>query len=94
MADFSVEVCMNIRSFYAGRLLTDKTMARSAEVLLVIGICTLATYRALALPAGPSLPARPRAANLAESTPQSGPDIAESARLFGSRPPGTLSENI
>ena len=85
---------MNIRSFYPGRLLTGKTMARSAEVLLVIGICTLATYWALALLAGPPLPAPPRAASVAESTPQSGSGIAESARLFGSRPPGTLSENV
>jgi len=85
---------MNIRFPDPGRLLTGKALARGAEVLLVIGICTLATYWALLLLAGPSLPAPPRAAGVAESGAQSGADLVESARLFGSRAPGALSENI
>jgi len=69
--------------------------ARLLEVALVIALCTLAVYWALILLRGPAMPVATNLGDNAplEARPPAG-DILDSAHLFGSRRPGTLSENI
>lgn len=69
--------------------------ARLIEVALVIAICTLVTYWALILLSGPTLQvAAPVADGTAIAAPPPATDILDSAHLFGSRRPGTVSDNI
>lgn len=69
--------------------------ARLIEMALVVAVCTLATYWALILLNGPTLPATaPATVGAAIEAPTPSADILDSAHLFGSRRPGTVSDNI
>jgi len=68
---------------------------RLIELALVIAICALTAYWALILMSGPPQSALPVAETIpATSSPGNRDDLLDSAHLFGSRRPGTLSDNI
>ena len=69
---------------------------RLLEGLLVLAICALATWWLMQGMAGPPLPVAPQLGNTTTAAAQAlAPDaLLDSARLFGARRPGSLSDNI
>lgn len=67
---------------------------RVAEVLLVLAVATLATWWALRLLTGAPLPVAPPAASAPRDPAAVNDGLLDTAPLFGSRRPGTLSDNI
>jgi general secretion pathway protein C len=69
-------------------------LPRLVELLLVIALCALIAWWGTRLARGTAIPVPPSAADSAAGGPGRVDAVLASARLFGSRPPGVLSDNV
>ena len=69
-------------------------LPRLVELLLVIALCGLAAWWFTRLAGGRTIPVPPQASSALAGGPSRVDAALASARLFGSRPPGVLSDNV
>jgi general secretion pathway protein C len=69
-------------------------LPRLVELLLVIALCGLAAWWFTHLAGGRAIPVPPQASSALAGGPSRVDAALASARLFGSRPPGVLSDNV
>jgi general secretion pathway protein C len=69
-------------------------LPRFIELLLVIALCAVIAWWGTRLLRGQALSVPPSAASAAAGGPSRVDAVLASARLFGSRPPGVLSDNV
>ncbi len=69
-------------------------LSRLVEILLALALVALVAFWVVRLSGGSSLPAPPTAAAPVPEGASRVDQVLASARLFGSRPPGALSDNV
>jgi general secretion pathway protein C len=69
-------------------------LPRFVELLLVVALCALIALWATRVMRGTAIPVPPQAGGAGATMPSRVDAAMASARLFGSRPPGVLSDNV